>query len=49
VSYLFWFRVIEFVSGLYDRERWTGNEKLTDIACFAFPLLILRPFITYFG
>jgi sterol desaturase/sphingolipid hydroxylase (fatty acid hydroxylase superfamily) len=41
--------VVEFLSGLYDRERWTGNEKLTDIACFAFPLLVLRPLITYFG
>ncbi len=41
--------VVEFLFGLYDRDRWTGNEKLTDIACFAFPLLVLRPFITYFG
>ena len=41
--------LVEFLFGLYDRERWTHNEKLTDIACFAFPLLILRPFVTYFG
>jgi sterol desaturase/sphingolipid hydroxylase (fatty acid hydroxylase superfamily) len=41
--------VVEFIFGLYDRDRWTGNERLTDIACFAFPLVILRPLITYFG
>ena len=41
--------VVEFLVGLYDRERWTRNEKLTDIVCFAFPLLVLRPFVTYFG
>lgn len=41
--------VVEFLFGLYDRDRWTGNERITDIACFAFPLLVLRPFITYFG
>jgi len=40
---------VEFLAGLYDRERWTGNEKLTDLACFAFPLLVVRPFLTYFG
>lgn len=41
--------IVEFVFGLYDKERWDGNEKLTDIVCFAFPLLLLRPFVTYFG
>jgi len=41
--------VVEFLFGLYDRERWSGNEKLTDIVCFAFPLLVVRPFVTYFG
>jgi len=41
--------IVEFLSGLYDRDRWNGNEKLTDFACFAFPLLFLRPFVTYFG
>ncbi|MGA3350978.1 MAG: hypothetical protein ABSC33_18275, partial [Candidatus Sulfotelmatobacter sp.] len=41
--------VVEFVLGLYDRDRWDGNEKLTDIVCFAFPLIIVRPFFTYFG
>lgn len=41
--------IIEFMVGLYDRERWDGNEKLTDIVCFAFPLVVLRPFVTYFG
>jgi sterol desaturase/sphingolipid hydroxylase (fatty acid hydroxylase superfamily) len=41
--------VVEFLFGLYDRERWDGNEKLTDIVCYAFPLLVLRPFVTYFG
>jgi sterol desaturase/sphingolipid hydroxylase (fatty acid hydroxylase superfamily) len=41
--------IVEFLFGLYDRERWDGNEKLTDIVCSAFPLLILRPFVTYFG
>jgi sterol desaturase/sphingolipid hydroxylase (fatty acid hydroxylase superfamily) len=41
--------VVEFLFGLYDRERWNGNEKLTDIACFAFPLLVVRPVVTYFG
>src|SRR5258708_19086685 len=40
--------VVEFFSGLYDRDRWDGNEKLTDLGCFAFPLLVLRPFLTYF-
>jgi sterol desaturase/sphingolipid hydroxylase (fatty acid hydroxylase superfamily) len=41
--------LVEFISGLYDHDRWDGNEKLTDLACFAFPLLILRPFVTYFS
>lgn len=41
--------VVEFLSGLYDRDRWDGNEKVTDLVCFAFPLLVLRPFVTYFG
>src|ERR1700689_2814257 len=41
--------VVEFVFGLYDHDRWDGNEKLTDIVCFAFPLIIVRPFFTYFG
>jgi sterol desaturase/sphingolipid hydroxylase (fatty acid hydroxylase superfamily) len=41
--------VFEFVLGLYDRERWDGNEKLTDIVCFAFPRIIVRPFFTYFS
>ena len=41
--------VVEFLSGRYDRDRWDGNEKLTDLVCFAFPLLVLRPFVTYFG
>lgn len=41
--------VAEFLLGLYDLERWDGNEKLTDIVCFAFPLIIVRPFFTYFG
>lgn len=41
--------IVEFIFGLYDKERWDGNEKLTDIVCFAFPLLLLRPFVIYFG
>ncbi len=41
--------IVEFLFGFYDKERWTGNEKLTDVVCFAFPLLILRPFTAYFG
>jgi sterol desaturase/sphingolipid hydroxylase (fatty acid hydroxylase superfamily) len=41
--------VVEFLSGLYDRDRWDGSEKLTDLVCFAFPLLVLRPFVAYFG
>lgn len=41
--------ITEFFFGLYDDERWDGNEKLTDIVCFAFPLLVVRPFTTYFG
>jgi sterol desaturase/sphingolipid hydroxylase (fatty acid hydroxylase superfamily) len=41
--------VFEFVLGLYDRDRWNGNEKLTDIVCFAFPRIIVRPFFTYFS
>ena len=41
--------VVEFLFGLYDHERWDGNEKLTDVVCFAFPLLVVRPVVTYFG
>ena len=41
--------IVEFLVGLYDRDRWDGNEKATDIVCFAFPLIVLRPFVTYFG
>ena len=41
--------VVEFLFGLYDRERWNGNEKQTDVVCFAFPLLVVRPVVTYFG
>jgi sterol desaturase/sphingolipid hydroxylase (fatty acid hydroxylase superfamily) len=41
--------VVEFFLGLYDRERWDGNEKLTDIACFAFPLIVVNPLFTYFA
>jgi sterol desaturase/sphingolipid hydroxylase (fatty acid hydroxylase superfamily) len=41
--------IVEFLVGLYDRERWDGNEKLTDIVCFAFPLVVVRPFVTFFG
>jgi sterol desaturase/sphingolipid hydroxylase (fatty acid hydroxylase superfamily) len=41
--------VFEFILGLYDRDRWTGNEKLTDIACFAFPHIVVKPFFTYFS
>jgi sterol desaturase/sphingolipid hydroxylase (fatty acid hydroxylase superfamily) len=41
--------VVELLFGLYDHDRWDGNEKLTDIACFAFPLIIVRPFFTYFS
>jgi sterol desaturase/sphingolipid hydroxylase (fatty acid hydroxylase superfamily) len=41
--------VVEFILGLYDHERWDGNEKLTDIVCFAVPLILFRPFFTYFG
>jgi sterol desaturase/sphingolipid hydroxylase (fatty acid hydroxylase superfamily) len=41
--------VFEFVLGFYDRDRWDGNEKLTDIVCFAFPRIIVRPFFTYFS
>jgi len=41
--------VVEFLFGLYDRQRWSGNEKLTDIVCFAFPLFVVRPVVTYFG
>jgi sterol desaturase/sphingolipid hydroxylase (fatty acid hydroxylase superfamily) len=41
--------VLEFILGLYDHDRWDGNEKLTDIVCFAVPLILFRPFFTYFG
>jgi sterol desaturase/sphingolipid hydroxylase (fatty acid hydroxylase superfamily) len=41
--------LVEFVLGLYDRDRWDGNEKLTDLACFAFPRLVFRPFFTFFS
>jgi sterol desaturase/sphingolipid hydroxylase (fatty acid hydroxylase superfamily) len=39
----------EFVLGLYDHDRWDGNEKLTDLVCFAFPRILVRPFFTYFS
>jgi len=39
----------EFLLGLYDRDHWDGNEKLTDLACFAFPRVVVRPFFTYFS
>lgn len=41
--------IVEFLFGLYDSDRWNGNEKLTDVVCFAFPLIVVRPFFTYFG
>jgi sterol desaturase/sphingolipid hydroxylase (fatty acid hydroxylase superfamily) len=41
--------LVEFVAGLYDRDRWDGNEKLTDIVCFALPRVVVRPFFTYFS
>jgi sterol desaturase/sphingolipid hydroxylase (fatty acid hydroxylase superfamily) len=41
--------LVEFVLGLYDRDRWDGNEKLTDLACFALPRVVVRPFFTYFS
>lgn len=41
--------IVEFLFGLYDHDRWDGNEKLTDLVCFAFPLIVVRPFFTYFG
>ena len=41
--------VVEFLFGLYDHERWDGNEKLTDVVCFGFPILVVRPVVTYFG
>jgi sterol desaturase/sphingolipid hydroxylase (fatty acid hydroxylase superfamily) len=47
--FIFCLGVAEFLFGLYDRERWNRNEKLTDIVCFAFPLLAVRPVVTYFG
>src|SRR4051812_8854840 len=40
---------IELLSALCDRDRWDGNENLTDLVCFAFPFLVLRPVVTYFG
>jgi sterol desaturase/sphingolipid hydroxylase (fatty acid hydroxylase superfamily) len=39
----------EFLLGLYDHDRWGRNEKVTDIACSAFPRVIVRPFFTYFS
>src|ERR1700722_9639834 len=42
-AFIFCLGVVEFLFGLYDRERWDRNEKLTDIVCFAFPLLVVRP------
>lgn len=41
--------IVEFVAGLYETDRWSGNEKLTDIVCYAFPLVVVRPFFTYFS
>jgi hypothetical protein len=41
--------ILEFLFGLYDHDRWNGNERLTDVVCFAFPLIVVRPFFTYFS
>jgi sterol desaturase/sphingolipid hydroxylase (fatty acid hydroxylase superfamily) len=41
--------LVEFALRLYDRDRWDGNEKLTDLACFALPRLVFRPFFTLFS
>src|ERR1700676_2530965 len=41
--------LVTFVLGLYGRDHWNGNEKLTDLACFALPGVLVRPFLTYFS
>lgn len=40
--------VLEFSFGLYKRK-WPKNERWVDIACFAAPLLLLRPVFAYFA
>jgi sterol desaturase/sphingolipid hydroxylase (fatty acid hydroxylase superfamily) len=40
--------VVEFSFGLYE-ARWTKNERLTDIVCFAAPHLITGPAIALFS
>lgn len=40
--------IIEFSFGLYDKK-WNKNEILTDIVCFALPIIIVRPAIVFFS
>src|ERR1017187_4628359 len=39
---------LEFAFGLYE-DRWTRNESLLDIACFAVSHLVIKPVTIYFG
>ena len=40
--------IVEFSFGLYD-HKWTRNEKMLDLVCFAFPKLVVGPAIAFFG
>ncbi|MFT3680125.1 MAG: sterol desaturase family protein [Ferruginibacter sp.] len=40
--------VIEFSLGLYDKK-WTKNERVLDLVCFAAPKILLIPVTTFFA
>ncbi len=39
--------VVEFSLGLYQK-RWTRNEQILDLVCFALPRFLIRPLTVYF-
>jgi sterol desaturase/sphingolipid hydroxylase (fatty acid hydroxylase superfamily) len=38
--------VVKFATGLYE-NRWSRNERLLDIACFALPHIVIKPLTAY--
>lgn len=40
--------LVEFSFGLYG-HKWTRNEKMLDLACFALPKLVFAPFFAWFS
>jgi sterol desaturase/sphingolipid hydroxylase (fatty acid hydroxylase superfamily) len=40
--------LLEFSFGLYG-HKWTRNEKMLDLACFALPKLVFAPFFAWFS